>query len=86
VDFIVVLGFIITFGLWAGPLKQPFGTVPWEDCAVNAAAMVLAFAASSLLLVGTIKVVRYCGRWLLVQLVRSWRRAEHMVDEQDFKK
>ena len=76
---------IITFGLWAGPHKQPFGAVPWDKSAVTAAAIVLAFAAFSLLLVGIIKAVRYCGQWVLVQFVRSWRHAERIVDERETK-
>ena len=76
---------VVTFGLWAGPPKQPFGAVPWDKSAVTAAEIVLAFATFSLLLIGTINAVRYCGQWLLVQLVRSWRRTERIVDEREAK-
>jgi hypothetical protein len=74
---------VVASGLWAGRPKEPWGKVPWDKAAANALGIVMAFAVFSLLLVGTIKATRYCAEWLMVQLVRGWRHAERIAEEEE---
>ena len=58
---------VIAFLRWAGSSGKPWGTVPLQDCALQALVVVVAFAVFSLLLVGLIKVLGYCNDLLFIR-------------------
>jgi hypothetical protein len=81
IGLLFLFWFLVAGGLWVGPPTRHPGRLPWDKAAINGLKIVLAFAIFSLLLIGIIKAIRSCWHWLLVQLVRGWRRAERVVDE-----